>query len=168
MPKDPPNPIDYASPSIPAPSQTAREILKWSLRIVILISVGMCIQFDFNRIFILKKPERIAEPYRLWDNWISYDAAPGKGLFLSFEHFPEADAGYVQNIYYRAVYDLYPRPLLVSDPKIKISDGLDVMKYNKSPGDQWLLDHNVNSVMSIQMDKKKNLPIITNVRWLDE
>jgi hypothetical protein len=157
------NTLDY---SPPAPRPPA--ILKWSLRILVLASIGLCIDFDVNRLFVLKKPDRIAAPYKLWDGWITDATAPGRGLFLKFDHFPPGAAGYAQNIYFRAVYVLYPRPLLVAGPSIKLSNGDELLKNNEYPGDQWLRSQGVDSVMTIQMDPVRVLPVVSEVRWLGQ
>ncbi len=149
-------------------SPAAKRRLTICLQLAVLASIAYCVQFDFTRLFITKAPTRIAQPYALWDGWIADAAAPGKGIFMDFDHVPATAGGYVQNIYYRAVYDLYPRPVYVTDPRLVINDGLAVLNHNESPGDQWLRDHGVDSVMTIEMDKKAKLPKVTNVHWLDE
>jgi hypothetical protein len=149
-------------------SPKSQEILKWCLRILILASIGLCIDFDMNRLFVLKKPDRIAEPYKLWDGWIASAAAPGRGLFLKFDQFPPKAAGYAQNIYFRAVYVLFPRPLLAAGPSTKLSNGNELLKNNEYPGDQWLRSQGVDSVMTIQMDEVHGLPVVSEVRWLGE
>jgi hypothetical protein len=156
------------SPASGSPAQTDPQILKWSLRILVLTSIGLCMGFDITRMFITKAPTKIAQPYALWDSWIANATVPGHGLFLKFDSFPPAGAGYAQNIYYRAVYDLFPQPLLVAGPGTKISDGHELLKHNDYPGDQWLRSQGVDSVMTIQIDKKKNLPVVSDVRWLGE
>jgi hypothetical protein len=130
--------------------------------------MGLCIDSDMNRLFVLKKPDRIAEPYKLWDGWIASAAAPGRGLFLKFDNFPPKGAGYAQNIYFRAVYVLFPRPLLAAGPSTKLSNGDELLKNNEYPGDQWLRSQGVDSVMTIQMDEVRGLPVVSEVRWLGE
>jgi hypothetical protein len=152
---------DYFPPTPHPPA-----ILKWSLRILVVASIGLCIKFDFNRLFVLKKPDRIAEPYKLWDGWITDAAAPGRGLYLKFDQFPIKAAGYAQNIYFRAVYVLFPRPLLAAGPSTKLSNGDELLKNNEYPGDQWLKSQGVDSVMTIQMDRALGLPVVSEVRWL--
>jgi len=160
------NTLDQPLPAASSPKSP--KILKCALRIIVLASIGWCIGFDIHRVFVLKKPDRLAHPYALWDGWITQSAAPGRGLFLKFDHFSAGGAGYAQNIYYRAVYVLYPRPLLVTGPATKIGDGNDLLKHNEYPNDQWLLKQGVDSVMTIQMDPKRNLPVVAGVRWLGD
>lgn len=160
------NTLNAASPAPPSPA--SQQILKWSLRIIILTSIGLCIGFDINRLFVLKKPDKLAHPYALWDGWIENATAPGRGLFLTFDSFPPRGAGFAQNIYYRAVYVLYPRPLLAAGPGTKISDGNELLKHNEYPGDQWLLKQGVDSVMTIRMDPRQNLPVVAGVRWFGD
>jgi hypothetical protein len=162
LPEDSGNTLDY---SPPAPQPPA--ILKWSLRILVIASIGLCIDSDMNRLFVLKKPDRIAAPYKLWDGWIT-SAARGRGLFLKFDQFPPRAAGYAQNIYYRAVYVLFPRPLLVAGPATKVTNGNELLKENEYPGDQWLRSQGVDSVMTIQMDDVQGLPVVSGVRWLGD
>jgi len=146
----------------------SREILKWSVRILVLTSVGLCIGFDFIRLFESNEPSHLAKTYHLWDGWLTYAVVPDRGLFLKFDHFPAGDAGYAQNIYFRAVYDLYPQPLLATDLSKKISNGDELLTENQYPGDQWLRNHGVDSVMTIQMDAKRDLPVVSGIRWLGD
>jgi hypothetical protein len=146
----------------------SQETLKWSLRIVILTSMGLCIGFDVNRVFVNQGLSKLSEPYGLWDGWLESSTAPGRGIFLKFDDFPESTAGYAQNVYFRAVYVLYPQRVLVSDPSATINKGQELLKYNSLPSDRWLLDQGVDSVMSIVMDPKHNVPVIREVRWLGQ
>lgn len=156
--------LDHSS----RPAPVSRAVLKWSLLVLVLTSIGLCIGYDVTRLFVLKKPTNLARPYAQWDSWLVNAAVPGRGLFLKFDDFPPGAAGYAQNIYYRAVYDLFPQPCLVTGPGNKISDGRDLLKLNDYPSEQWLRSQNVDSIMTIKMDKKSNLPIVENVRWLGE
>jgi hypothetical protein len=156
--------LDYSADA-PTPAW-GRTALKWGLRLLIVYSLYLVINSDVNRLFVLKKPDRIAEPYALWDNWITGATAPGKGLFLTFDHFPPGGAGYAQNIYFRAVYVMYPLPLLVTGPGTNIKNGDELLQKNNYPGDDWLLSQGVDSVMTIRIDPKRKLPVVSDVRWL--
>jgi len=87
-------------------------------------------------------------------------------VFLKFDGFNKADAGYAQNIYFRGVFVLFPRPLLVSDPHARINNGYDLLKNNWYPSDPWLAEQGVGSVLTVQMDRDRNLPITEALRWL--
>jgi len=128
--------------------------------------MGLCIGFDANRVFVNQALPKLSQPYGLWDSWLENSTAPGRGIFLKFEDFPERWAGYAQNIYFRAVYFLYPQWVLVSGPSATINKGQDLLKNNSLPSDRWLLDQGVDSVMSIVMDPKHDVPVIREVRWL--
>jgi hypothetical protein len=128
----------------------------------------LCIGYDVNRQFVDDALPKLSQPYALWDGWLEQATAPGRGIFLKFDGFPERWAGYAQNIYFRAVYFLYPQPVLVSGPTATINKGQDLLKNNSLPSDQWLLDHGVDSVMSIVMDPKHDVPVVREVRWLGE
>jgi hypothetical protein len=128
--------------------------------------MGLCIGFDADRLLMKQALSRLSEPYALWDGWVAKATAPGRGIFLKFEDFPQSKAGYAQNIYFRAVYSLYPQRALVSDPSATINNARDLLKNNSLPSDRWLLDHGVGSVMTIVMDPDRHLPVIRDVRWL--
>jgi hypothetical protein len=144
----------------------SRETLKWSLRIVVLTSMGLCIGVDVNRMFVDPPIVALTRSYALWDNWL--DQSTRRGIFLKFEDFPQTAAGYVQNIYFRSVYVVYPRRSLVSGSPVTINNGLELLKNNSLPSDAWLLDHGVDSVMSIVMDPRRGVPVPRDVRWLGE
>ncbi|MGD0139342.1 MAG: hypothetical protein ABSD28_10730 [Tepidisphaeraceae bacterium] len=144
----------------------SQETLKWSLRIVVLTSMGLCIGIDVNRLFVKQALSKLSDPYALWDGWLEQATAPGRGIFLKFDDFPESRAGYAQNVYFRAVYFLYPQRVLVSGPSATLNRGQDLLKNNSLPSDQWLLDQGVYSVMSIVMDPKHDVPVVRDVRWL--
>jgi len=132
----------------------------------VIVSIGTCIGYDIDRLFILKKPGRLAETYPVVDGWMTYAATPTRGVFLKFDGFNKADAGYAQNIYFRGVFVLFPRPLLVSDPHARINNGYDLLKNNWYPSDPWLAEQGVGSVLTVQMDRDRNLPITEALRWL--
>jgi len=106
--------------------------------------------------------------YSKWDAWLENALEPGRGIFLDFPNFPKASAGYAQDIYFHAIYVLYPRPVLVSDPGVTINSAWDILANNTYPSERWLLDWHVGSVMSVEMDKKQKLPVVKSVHWLGE
>lgn len=134
---------------------------------IVLFSLGCCIWFDFNRAFVTRATAHLAETYPVVDGWMLYSATPTRGVFLKFDGFGAKDVGYAQNIYFRGVYVLYPRPLLVSSPGARINDGFDILKFNWYPSDRWLLDHGVGSVLTIVMDRQKGLPVAEGLRRLE-
>jgi hypothetical protein len=130
--------------------------------------MGLCIGFDANRVFVNEGLSNLSDPYARWDGWLEEATAPGRGIFLKFDDFPDRWAGYAQNIYFRAVYVLYPRRVLVCGPSATINKGQDLLKNNLLPSDRWLLDQGVDSVMWIVMDLNHNVPVIREVRRLEK
>ena len=51
-------------------------------------------------------------------------------------------------IYYRTSYALYPRRLYVAPADKVINNGLDIMRIELSPSQQWLQEHDVRSVLT--------------------
>lgn len=109
---------------------------------------------------------RTTVAYDKWNAWIASSLEPDRGIFLQFDNFPDAAAGYVQTIYFHSVYMLYPRRVMVADPSIKINSAFDVFPNNTYPSDDWLRSWRIGSVMSIEMDPKQKLPVVKHVRFL--
>jgi hypothetical protein len=146
----------------------SRETLKWLLRIVVLTSMGLCIGFDANRVFFTEGLAKISGSYALWDGWLEEAADSGRGIFLKFEDFPDRWAGYTQNIYFRAVYVLYPRRVLVSGHSTTVNKWRELLENNALPSDEWLRDQGVDSVMTIELDPNHHVPLVRDVRRLGE
>ncbi len=55
-------------------------------------------------------------------------------------------------VYYRTSYALYPRRLYVAPADKVINNGLDIMRIEFSPSQQWLQEHDVRSVLTFGND----------------
>ena len=82
-----------------------------------------------------------------------FAAAAGDGnLFLRFLDFDSNPAAQevLSGLYYRAVYSLYPRRVLVSREGDIINNGRDLVRANFEPDAAWLARRDVRAVMTFR------------------
>jgi len=128
--------------------------------------MALSIGFDVYRELWLAGPTRINSTYATWDGLIQHGAGPGRGVFLKFENFKGDALGYTTNIYFRAVYILYPQPVLVAPPDVVVNNAPQLIADNSYPNEQWLIDHGVGSIMFIDFDGFRKRPFVRGVQWL--
>jgi hypothetical protein len=146
----------------------SRRILRWLGGVVVVTSVGMCIGFDIYRQFYLGGPERLKQSIVDWDGYIHKESTPGRGVFLKFLNFHDQARQWTARIYFRAVYSMYPQPVLVTGPSGVVNTAPQLLEDNSYPSDQWLIDRGVGSIVVVDFDPLKNRPFILAVKWLGE
>jgi hypothetical protein len=151
-------------PASPKPGR----ILKWLGGIIVVTSMGLCIGFDVDREFYLRGPDHLNQSYARWDAFIRNGAAPGRGLFLRFINFHGPQAGFATNIYFRAVYALYPRPVLVAKPGVVVNKPFQLVDGNSYPSENWLRERGVGSILVVDYDPVRKQPFVAGVKWLGE
>jgi hypothetical protein len=144
----------------------ARIFLEWFGGLLIVTSMGLCIGFDVYRQFGLAEPQHLNQSYVQWDGYILNRAEPGRGVFLKFVNFRGQWAGYATNIYFRAVYVMYPRPVLVARPGDVLNKPFQVLAANSYPSEKWLWDHGVGSIIIVDFDPVRTQPFVAGVKWL--
>jgi hypothetical protein len=149
-----------------SPSLKSGRLLRWVGGLVILTSIGLCIGFDVYREFYVQGPARLNELYGRWDRLIRSGAAPGRGVFLKFINFPRKSAGFTTNIYFRAVYVLYPQPVVVAKPEVVVNKPLELLAGNYFPDERWLRDRGVGSIVVVDFDPVREQPFIAGIKWL--
>jgi hypothetical protein len=142
-----------------------RKSLFWG-GLVLAASMGLCIGFDVYRQFDLRGPGHLDESYAWLDKLIRGAAEPGRGVFLRFDNFRGESAGFVTNIYFRAVYVMYPRPVLVAEPGVVVNKPFQLLENNSYPNEQWLRDQGVGSIMVWDFDPVSGRPFVRGVTWL--
>lgn len=70
------------------------------------------------------------------------------------EHAVAGDS--VSFVYYRASYALYPRRIFVAPTDRVINDGRDILRIEFDPGQAWLQERDVASVMTVGSDSAGN------------
>ena len=80
-------------------------------------------------------------------------AAGDRDLFLRFlDHASDPAAeDLFSGLYYRAVYGLYPRRVLVGRDDEVINDGRDLLEANFEPDAVWLASHGSPAVMTLRL-----------------
>jgi len=151
-----------------SPSPKSGRILRWLGGLIIVMSMGLCIGFDVYRVFYLRGPDHLNQRYRRWDALINSGAAPGRGVFLKFTNFPVKAAGFTTNIYFRAVYVLYPRPVLVAEPGAVVNKPMQLLKANSFPDERTLWDRGVGSIIVVDFDPVRMQPFVAGVKWLGQ
>jgi hypothetical protein len=130
--------------------------------------MALSIGFDIYRQLWLAGPTKLNSSYVRWDGLIQHAAAPGRGVFLKFINFKGDALGYTTNIYFRAVYVLYPQPALVAQPDVVVNNAPQLMAGNSYPDEQWLIDRGVGSIMFIDFDQNRQQPFVRGVKWLSQ
>ncbi len=128
--------------------------------------MGLCIGFDVYRQLDLAGPAHLNQSYARWDGIIRNAAEPGRGVFLKFVNFRGKSAGFTTNIYFRAMYALYPRPVLVAEPGVIVNKPFQLLQANSYPSERWLWDHGVGSIIVVDFDPVRMQPFIREVKWL--
>ncbi len=132
--------------------------------LVIATSLGLCVASDIDRTYFTRWPARLTEKYAKQDALIGSAAAPGRGVFLKFINFPKNAGGFTANIYFRAVYALYPQPVVVAEPGVLVNGTPQLLKGNSIPDDRSLRDRGVGSVIVLKLMGMQ--PVIMQVKWL--
>jgi hypothetical protein len=151
-----------------SPSPRSRRILSWLGAIVVLASIGMCIGFDIDRQFYLRGPQLLNQSLADWDRYIHAETTPGRGVFLKFLNFHDQARQWTARIYFRAVYLLYPQPVLVTGPSVVVNNAPQILQDNSYPSDQWLMGRRVGSIVVVDFDPLKKKPVVLAVKWLGE
>jgi hypothetical protein len=141
-------------------------LLRWIGGLVIVTSLGLGIWTDIDRVFYERWPDRLDEKYRQWDALFRSGEKPGRGVFLKFAGFPKSAGGFTGNVYFRAVYALYPEPVVIAGPGVVVNDTMQILNGNSIPEDQALRDRGVGSVVVLRVAGMR--PVIERVKWLDE
>ncbi len=87
-------------------------------------------------------------------------------MFLKFKNFPVTAAGFTTNIYFRAAYVLYPRPVLVAEPGVVVNKPLQLLEANSLPDERTLRDRGVASIIVVDFDPVRMQPFVAGVKWL--
>lgn len=141
-------------------------ILQWLGGLVIVTTMGLCIGTDVNREFYARWPTRLNQRYEQWDALFKSGTAPGRGVFLKFVNFPKNAGGFTANVYFRAVYLLYPEPVLVAEPGVVINGAMQLLEGNSIPDERSLRDRGVGSIVVLRLAGMQ--PIIAQVKWLGD
>jgi hypothetical protein len=149
------------------PTFLNRRIAQVVLGLIALTSMGLCIGFEIARQESNGSAASLTQSYSRWDAYMR-QAAPRAGVFLKFVGFEGNWRGYVANIYYRAVYVLYPKPVLVADPSVVVNNENQLVDTNSYPNDRRLLNHGVGAVLTIVFDPATNSPVPAEPRWVGE
>jgi hypothetical protein len=149
---------------IPSLSPTSVWILRCIGGLVVATSLGLCVSSDVDRELYARWPARLNQQYAHWDALIRSGAAPGRGVFLKFVHFPKNAGGITANVYFRAVYAMYPRPVLVAQPEVVVNSTMQLLAGNSAADDRSLRDRGVGSI--VVLDLVGTQPAIARVNWL--
>jgi hypothetical protein len=118
-------------------------------KLAILISILSVVSVNAENRFVSGDPRKIANRFSAVDQGAA-ETAGGGGLLLRFAGFVGPNVGYTTNIFFRAVFDLYPQPVLVGEASAVINTGDDITAANGkfNPTDSWLLQHGVHAILS--------------------
>jgi hypothetical protein len=79
-----------------------------------------------------------------------YATRPFEGnVHLQWQDFTASDDDLLSLVYFRSVYTLYPRRIIVSDPSITINRGRDILTNTFAPDGAWLDKNNVRQVITV-------------------
>lgn len=149
-----------------SPSPTSGWILRSLGGLVIATSLGLCIGADVKRVFFARWPARLNQQCQQWDALFRSRTPPRRGVFLKFIGFPKGAGGFTSKVYFRAVYVLYPRPVLVAQPRVVVNNTTQLLQGNSVPDERSLRDRGVGSIVDLELVGMQ--PVIRRVKWLTE
>ena len=128
-----------------------------------VFSVGASIGIDLTGRFVQSHQETITSRYAMVDGQLTASAR-GDGLYLRFTNFhSDAIAEFALNLYFRAVYLLYPRTVLAGDPTAVASFPYQLLAGNFEPTDAWLLEHGIHTMLIYHIDRNVLLAYVHHV-----
>ncbi len=134
--------------------------------------MGLCIASEIYLENGPRSSEGLIRIYNYWDTTLRSKAKPERGVFLRFVDFPAGNLGeaYAQSIYYRAVYALYPLPVVATRPGIVVNEGKDFLKDNSYPSERWLTDHGVGTILTVRYEPRMDRPFLAvqSAQWLPD
>lgn len=86
--------------------------------------------------------------------------AGDKGLFIQFQNLRGSAQEEVSRVYFRAVYRLYPHPVIVAREGAVINIATQLRLANFQPDDRWLADRGIGAVLVVDGSKKYATPIL--------
>jgi len=128
----------------------------------------LCVGHDIYRQFCLREPAKLKQSYVLWDGSISKEVAPGRGVFLKFLNFHGQLRQWTARIYFRSVYRLYPRPVLVARPSAIVNTAPQLLENNSYPNESSLWDRGVRTILIVDLNPVSKQPFVEAVKWLGQ
>jgi hypothetical protein len=126
----------------------SRKIFPSLLAIVVITSMAWLDLMDWRR-----RSSKESEVYmKFMANWDteSVAAANGKGLFIRFQNLNEPRVREdTTRIYFRAVYLLYPQPVIVAHEGAVINTTDQLIAANFQPDARWLAERGIGTVLVV-------------------
>jgi hypothetical protein len=113
------------------------------------VSIGLSIGSDAHLRYLAPQTQAKINAFVRLDRVLYVD---GRGVFLRFNGYDAQHIGYAARFYYRAVYDLYPRTVLLADPSVVVSNADDVRNADAPPGPSWLAAHGIDRLMTVHYE----------------
>jgi hypothetical protein len=113
------------------------------------LSVGLSVGSDAHLRYWSEQTEAKINSYDRLDHALAID---GRGVFVCFNGYDAGDIGYAAKFYYRAVYDLYPRTVLLTDPSVVISNADDIGNTAVPPDPVWLAAQGIDRVLVVHYE----------------
>jgi hypothetical protein len=121
----------------------------WAVLVVMLGSACVCVGLDIQRRFISSGAINATRRFVVTDKTLA-DAAKGGPVGLQFIN---SDGGTRQFAYFRAVYDLYPLPVVIVNGDDVVFDARQIPDEIVHSGDWWR-EHGVKTIVTV--DQARN------------
>jgi hypothetical protein len=126
-----------------------QNILVVAIGVAAMVSVALSISADARFRFISPQADAKIDSYASLDRQLDID---GRGVYLRFMGFDFDTIGYAAKFYYRAIYDLYPRTVLLADPSVVISNADDIVISGAPPDRNWLAGHGIDRILTVYFE----------------
>lgn len=137
---------DYKNSERPPGSWINSLLVRGAFALALLISLGISLASEFFARFRSERIEILNNTYSLFLQNLER-ATPDEGVYLRFD-FPPQDTQYALNIFFLAVYWLYPQQVWVSVVPSQIFFPYDLRTTNAPPSQAWLIEHRVGTVIT--------------------
>jgi hypothetical protein len=126
-------------------------ILGWTVAAAIAVSAGLSITSDYLYRYHSDDIQGPARNFHNLDNFFSA-VADGHGIFLHLTGFQNHKI-LAMMTYMRAVYRLYPLPVLTAEPGVRIITLDELLDNNPDRDGTWMIDHGVQREISLEFNE---------------
>jgi hypothetical protein len=133
-----------------------RRFAGWAVAAAIAASAGFSIAADFIYRYRSGEIPHAVHQFRRLDEFFE-SAAGGQGVFLHYSGVGEPERTFTLVMYMRAIYRLYPQPVLTAEPGVLIATPDELLGANSDRDGTWMMDHGVGHEISLEFDPSGKL-----------
>jgi hypothetical protein len=143
--------------SFPPRRYSSATIIRFLIAFVAAINLGISATASLEDRFGNNRRPRELKLYADLDNVFQRLSQQSTPIFLKFGDLTGSDIGFASTIYFRAVFTMFPNPVVVGDPSTSLFFAADILPANIDRNDGWLIAHHIGIVLAIRLDNGKLL-----------